>query len=138
MKILLILGAITLLANSAYADHFVSGIVDNVSDGDTFTIDSGGESTRVRICGVDSPERGQRGYASAAGELAQLIEGKEVRCIQVGGGTPCDGRSRATSRDRIVAQCFIGTKDIGMEMVCAGKAVDLPKYSNGYYEHCRR
>jgi hypothetical protein len=28
--------------------------------------------------------------------MAEMVEGKEVRCIQVGGGTPCDGRSRPT------------------------------------------
>lgn len=49
-----------------------------------------------------------------------MVEGKEVRCIQVGGGTPCDGRSRPTNRDRIVAQCFVGDRDAAMEMICAG------------------
>lgn len=107
-----------LWASPALADLHCSGPVSAVADGDTFTMRCDGKNVRVRLCGVDSPERGQPGYGKAAGALARLIEGKDVSCIQVGGGTPCDGRSKPTSRDRIVAQCFIGDKDIGMEMIC--------------------
>lgn len=122
----------------SFADEFVSGNVFSVADGDTFTIHDGGISVRVRLCGVDSPERGQPGYAAAAGKMAQMVEGKEVRCVQVGGGTPCDGRSKPTNRDRIVAQCFVDDHDVAMEMICDKKAVDLPKFSAGYYASCRK
>jgi endonuclease YncB( thermonuclease family) len=67
---------------------------------------------RVRICGIDAPERGQPGYSQAAGVLSNMIEGKLVYCLQVGEGTPCDGKSKPNSRDRIVAQCFIDKLDI--------------------------
>lgn len=127
-----------LSATAARSDHFYSGEVATVADGDTFSMIADNIKVRVRLCGVDSPERGQRGYGQAAGTLATMIEGKKVRCIQVGGGTPCDGRSKVMNRDRIVAQCFIDDKDIGMEMVCAQQAIDLPKFSNGYYSSCKR
>jgi endonuclease YncB( thermonuclease family) len=120
------------------ADFFYSGPVIRVTDGDTFTINHDGQSVRVRFCGVDSPERRQPGYSEASKELGRLTEGKDVRCVQVGGGTPCDGKSHATNRDRIVAQCFVGDRDIAMEMICSGNAKDWPKFSGGYYASCKR
>lgn len=113
---LTITALMALIATSAIADEFSHGPVSKVADGDTFTVVNEGKKVRVRFCGVDSPEREQPRYAEAARELARLVEGKAVRCIQVGGGTPCDGKSRATNRDRIVAQCFVDDRDLAMEM----------------------
>ena len=73
-------------------DLIYFGPVTKVTDGDTFTISNEGKKVRVRFWGVDSPERLQPGYSEASEELGRLTEGKEVRCVQVGGGTPCDGR----------------------------------------------
>jgi endonuclease YncB( thermonuclease family) len=42
------------------------GKVLAVSDGDTFTMEADGAKVRVRICGIDAPERGQAGYGQAA------------------------------------------------------------------------
>ena len=46
-----------------------------MSDGDTFTMEADGAKVRVRICGIDAPERGQAGYGQAAGVLSSMIEG---------------------------------------------------------------
>ena len=83
--------------------------------------------------GVDSPERGDKGYRPAKLALTSLLAGKTVRCVKVGSRTPCDGRSRPRSRDRIVAQCFIGEQDIAAEMARSGHACDWPKFSGGHY-----
>jgi endonuclease YncB( thermonuclease family) len=56
-----------------------------------------------------------------------------VRCIQVGGGTPCDGRSPRTSYDRVVAQCFVGGADVSVQMVERGSACDWTRFSGGTY-----
>ena len=40
------------------------------------------------------------------------------------------------SRNRILAQCFVGDRDIAMEMICSGNAIDWPKFSGGYYSSC--
>ncbi|SRR6266702_33199 len=90
------------------------------------------EKVRVRICVIDAPERGQPRYRQAAGALASLIEGKTVHCLQVGEGTPCDGRSRPNTRDRIVAQCFIEKLDVAEEMAKSGTVCDWPKFSGGH------
>jgi endonuclease YncB( thermonuclease family) len=110
------------------------GKVTAVADGDTFTMESETGKVRVRICGIDAPERGQPGYGQAAGVLSNMIEGKTVHCLQVGEGTVCDGKSRPKSRDRIVAQCFLDKLDIAEEMAKSGTARDWPKFSGGHYK----
>jgi endonuclease YncB( thermonuclease family) len=130
-KHILILAAAMWIPAAASADYL--GKVTAVADGDTFTMESETGRVRVRICGIDAPERGQPGYGQAAGVLATMIEGKQVHCLQVGEGTPCDGRSKPNSRDRIVAQCFIDKLDIADEMAKSGTACDWPKFSGGHY-----
>jgi endonuclease YncB( thermonuclease family) len=110
------------------------GKVTAVVDGDTFTMEAESGKVRVRICGIDAPERGQPGYGQAAGVLSNMVEGKLVHCLQVGEGTPCDGKSKPNSRDRVVAQCFIDKLDIAEEMTKSGTACDWPKFSAGHYK----
>jgi endonuclease YncB( thermonuclease family) len=110
-----------------------TGPVVSIVDGDTFDMRTPSGTIRIRFCGVDSPERGEPGYQTASDALRRIIGGKIVRCLQVGGGTPCDGRSRPTNRDRIVAQCFIGKVDIAEEMVRGKHACDWPRFSGGHY-----
>jgi endonuclease YncB( thermonuclease family) len=117
---------------AAAADYL--GRVTAVADGDTFTMESENGKVRIRICGIDAPERGQPGYGQAAGALSTLIEGKLVHCLQVGDGTVCDGRSKPTSRDRKVAQCFLGKLDVAEEMARSGTVCDWPKFSAGHYK----
>jgi endonuclease YncB( thermonuclease family) len=62
-----------------------------------------------------------------------LIAGKNARCVQVGAGTPCDGRSKPTSYDRVVAQCFVGGIDVAAPMVQQDHACDWVGFSGGYY-----
>jgi hypothetical protein len=78
--------------------------------------------------------RTRTGYGQAAGALAALIEAKQVHCLQVGEGTVCDGKSKPTSRDRIVGQCFIDKLDIAGEMAKSGTVCDWPKFSGGHYK----
>lgn len=96
-----------------------------VADGDTFTMESESGKVRIRICGIDAPERGQPGYGHAAGALSTMIEGKLVHCRQVGD---------EASRDRKVAQCFIGKLDVAEEMAKSGTVCDWPEFSGGHYK----
>lgn len=112
-----------------------SGSVDNVADGDTFWVCDEKACHKIRLCGADAPERGEPGYQRSADALRQLVEGKVVRCVQVGSGTPCDGRSKPTNYDRIVAQCFVDRADIAASMVEQGFACDWVKFSGGAYSN---
>jgi endonuclease YncB( thermonuclease family) len=125
--------ALLMTTGAAIAADYL-GKVTSVADGDTFTMESETGKVRVRICGIDAPERGQPGYGQAAGVLANMIEGKTVHCLQVGEGTVCDGRSKPNSRDCIVAQCFLDKLDVAEEMARSGTACDWPKFSAGHYK----
>jgi endonuclease YncB( thermonuclease family) len=105
-----------------------------VIDGDDIDVwADAGPPKRVRLCGVDAPEQGCPGYDDAIRELRTLVEGKQVRCIQVGAGTPCDGKSKPQNRGRIVAQCFVENTDLAGRLVERGVACDWERFSGGHY-----
>lgn len=95
----------------------------SVTDGDTLRC--GGE--RVRLWGVNSPERGQPGYGEASRHLARITTGKVVVCKPPPSGQDRDRYGRAVRR------CFVGSTDLGREQVRAGHAADMPKFSKGFY-----
>ena len=92
---------------------------------------------RVRLCGIDAPERGRPGYREATTALDTLTRGKTTACVAVGDGTPCDGRSQRFSYDRVVAQCSIEGRDLACDLVKRGHAIDWPRFSGGHYQQCR-
>lgn len=131
-RAILIAVTVCYVTAAAYAAEF-SGSVDKIADGDTFWICDATACHKIRVCGINAPERGEPSYHESGEALRKLVEGKAVRCIQVGNGTPCDGRSRPTSHDRIVAQCFVNGADIAMPLVEGGFACDWVKFSGGAY-----
>jgi len=108
-----------------------SSSVSRVIDGDTFQLSR--PLIKIRLCGVDTPERGQPGYREATQFTKRLVAGKAVQCRTVGEGTPCDGRSRKKSGGRFVAQCFVDGTDIAMLLIKARHACAWPKYSGRHY-----
>ena len=105
-----------------------------VIDGDTFDLCQQGNCARFRLCGINTPEREQPGYAAARAALVEMVKSQDVRCVPVGGGTVCDGRSGATSHERTVAQC--GTPsipDLAGELVRRGPACALTGFTRGHY-----
>ena len=111
----------------------VKGTASRVVDGDTLWICSHSACTKVRLCGINAPELGDPGGEEAKAALQSLVSSRVVTCVQVGGGTPCDGRSRPTSYDRIVAQCLVDQSDLAAEMVAEGHACDWVEFSGGFY-----
>lgn len=100
-----------------------------IIDGDTLEV--AGE--RVRLWGVDAPERDQScedaaGRPYACGQrakvaLSDLVAGRTVNCDQ-----------RDIDRyGRTVAQCSAGGEDLGGRLVREGHALDYTRYSRGAY-----
>jgi endonuclease YncB( thermonuclease family) len=90
-----------------------------ITDGDTFRCDG---NLKIRLWGVDSPERATPAGPAATRALADITYGETLVC-----------KRRGKSYDRIVAQCWIGNRDVAAEMVRRGQAVDMPKFSKGLY-----
>lgn len=99
-----------------------------VIDGDT--VDVG--SQRVRLHGIDAPERGQpcttrAGQNWACGDwvtrqVRDRFQGKRANCTPI-----------TTDRHkRIVARCLVGGEDMGQVIVQEGWAFAYRKYSNDY------
>jgi len=124
--------SIALAASSAQAAD-LTGTVPAVADGDTFTLCAGARCERIRLCGIDAPERGDALSAEATEALRRMTNGVAVTCTPVGEGTVCDGRSRRRSGERLVAQCFVDGNDIAAELVRRGLACDWVRFSGGHY-----
>jgi micrococcal nuclease len=86
-------------------------IVADVYDGDTFRMSSG---KKVRIVGIDTPETGERFHDEAKYYLSSLIINKEVTLKPLAAGKD--------RYQRILAQVFVDTMDIGLAMIQAGYA----------------
>ena len=110
-----------------------AGSANRIVDGDTFWVCDANACHKIRICGINAPEKGEPGYQESGEGLKKLSAGSSVRCIQVGSGTPCDGRSKPTSHDGIVAQCFADGADMAAILVEHGYACDWVKFSGGAY-----
>jgi endonuclease YncB( thermonuclease family) len=114
------LAALLIAAPAALADY--SGRA-RVIDGDTFSI----RQQRIRVAAIDACERDQTGTKNgvewacgieARRYLARMIDGQHVRCVEVD----------RDQYNRLVGQCFVEDRDIGLEMVKAGHAELLLRY----------
>jgi endonuclease YncB( thermonuclease family) len=133
MKQLLILACFFLGTQAAHAKNDFIGNDIKIIDGDTFVLCNETSCNRIRLCGIDAPERGKSGYSSAKLGLSEILDGKTVKCVFVGNGSVCDGRSKGKSRDRLVAQCFVGDMDVASELVKNSYACAWPKFSGDHY-----
>ena len=120
--------SVLLLSSAAYAEPII-GPVSKYRDGDTFLIGN----QPIRLCGIDAPERRSQAGKRATAYLEQITKGRALRCVPVTEGTVCDGRSKRTSYDRVVAQCFMQGRDIAEMIVRAKHACDWPSFSGGAY-----
>lgn len=94
-----------------------------VIDGDTLRI---GEE-RIRLFGIDAPERDQRCGPAACGELAR----GHLQMIVLGRTVRCQGDDRDRYR-RLIATCRVQGRDIGSRMVAEGWAMAYVRYSRRY------
>lgn len=93
-------------------------------DGDTCKFLDGQRTVNVRFAGIDAPEAKQTGGKDARKFLLVLLANKNVQL-------KCDGKK---SYKRKVCGVFVDGKDVAAEMVRAGWAWDVPKYSKRKYE----
>ncbi len=99
-----------------------SGKIARVVDGDTFYLE--GLPTRIRLWGVDAPERDEEGFDEATAMLATLVYGKTLSCEHVD----------IDPYRRIVARCYFDDgSDLSESMIDSGAAEEFLRFTRGYY-----
>lgn len=95
--------------------------VREIYDGDTVTAGCEDGKLKIRVWGIDAPEKGQKPWGDESRDhFKQLINGQPIQ-IQV---TDTDRYGRS------VARLFIGQQDLGLQMVRDGRAVVYEQYNN--------
>ena len=114
-------------ANPSFARDF-SGVI-KVIDADT--IDVG--TTRVRLYGIDAPERAQICKRDGQDWRCGRWATKQVRHVYQGKLADCQ-RIETDRHGRVVARCFVGGQDMAEYMVLNGIALAFQKYSLDYVD----
>jgi len=102
-------------------------VVSRVIDGDTVELNTGDD---VRMVGIDTPERGECGYAEATTNLVRLVAGKQVSL-----GVSDEDHDRY---GRLLRYVDIETMDAGLRQIENGLAVARYDSRDGYGEHPRQ
>lgn len=97
----------------------ITGRVVSIADGDTITILVDKQQVKVRLEGIDAPEKGQPWGTKARERLADLVHEKTVRVVVT--GKDRYGRSLGT--------VHVGETNVNAEMVKAGLAWHYKRFS---------
>lgn len=103
-------------------------IVTNVVDGDTVDVEFDGTTERIRMRGIDTPERGDCGYDEATNALALTAGGKAVSL---------DGDERDRYGRLVAYVDVIGGPDAGITLIEQGLAIARYDSRDGYGSHPR-
>jgi endonuclease YncB( thermonuclease family) len=120
----IVVGVLALLAalaaTSARAEHW-QGTVVSVADGDTLTLLDASKTThRIRLDGIDAPERKQAFGQRARQSLAALAHGREAVA-------DCPKKDRY---GRAVCRVTVNGVDVGLEQVRRGLAWHYVRYAH--------
>jgi endonuclease YncB( thermonuclease family) len=118
--LLLAAAAATAPARSAGAETFFDARVVAVLDGDTIEVLVGRERRRIRLAGIDTPERGQPWAERSKQALSRRVFGREVRINAV--DTDRYGRT--------VGEVYADDVCVGCELVREGHAWVYRRFSD--------
>ena len=105
----------------------VTGVVTNVVDGDTIDVAGVG---RIRVIGIDTPERGACGYDSATYAMSVLVMGQEVTLVP-------GANDDADRYGRLLRYVDVGPVDAGLSLIEDGWAIARYDSRDGYGPHPR-
>ncbi len=101
------------------------GRVSYVSDGDTLRLKR--MKTKIRLWGVNAPEKGEKGSLAATFALEKLTNGKKVSYIKMD----------TDKYGRIVARVFLSDgREVNKLLIEQGVAKEYCRYSKGFYGYC--
>lgn len=102
--------AVTGVSEATSAAKSFSASVTRIVDGDTIVVTYGGRTDRVRVLGIDAPEKGRCYANQATAEARRLAGGKQVRLV---------GDSSQAIRDRygrLLAYVMAPVGDVGQRL----------------------
>lgn len=112
----------TLAVPTAHADDdtrpVLTGVVTKVIDADTVDVQLASGPIRIRLHGIDSPERDQPWEDESTAALKQRILGKQVDIEPF----------QQDRYDRLIGMIFLGDIDINAELVQQGHAWAYRRY----------
>lgn len=101
-----------------------------VIDGDTIVVSVNGEEERVRLVGIDTPEKGACGFEEATEALQLLLGSSIVDLLEAG----VDDRDRY---GRLLRYLEVDGVDPGLELIRAGLAEAAYDSRSGFPKHFR-
>jgi endonuclease YncB( thermonuclease family) len=105
--------------------------VFHVVDGDTVDVRAGdGSEERVRIIGIDTPERGECGFGEASSAMARLVDGEQVELV-------AGARDDRDRYGRVLRYVDVGGVDAGLTLIQQGLAIARYDSRDGYGRHHR-
>jgi endonuclease YncB( thermonuclease family) len=105
--------------------------VVDVENGDTLIINNtANQHLRLRLQGIDAPEKGQPFHNDAKEHLARLVLGKSI-------AVEFDPHGKPDSEGRVVAKALLGDSDIALAQVKAGLAWFCKDYKKAQSESDR-
>ena len=111
--ILFIFALITFgLAVNAHSETIITGKVVRIADGDTVTVLQNNQEYKIRLYGIDTPEKGQDFGTKAKEFTSGLVFKREVKVIQ----------KDVDRYGRIVGIIYVGDTCINQEIIKAGFA----------------
>jgi micrococcal nuclease len=124
--VLFINGCSEIAANAGESFKEGSQVMEviKVTDGDTIVADFQGEKKKLRLCGIDAPEKKQALGRESKNNLENLVSSKKIMVYPV----------ETDKYNRTVAEVFIadgkgGEKFINEEQVKSGLAYEYKRYS---------
>lgn len=116
----LIAGLFWAFSVSAYADQ-INGRVVSVIDGDTITVlDNTNTQHKIRLGGIDAPEKSQHFGSASKKSLSDLVYGKQVEIDW----------SKHDRYGRTVGKVIVNGMDANLEQIKRGMAWFYIKYQN--------
>lgn len=110
-----------LLRNDAWGQKILQGKAVRIVDGDTFELlDEQRVRHKIRLYGIDAPEKGQAFGQVAKQALSGLIFNRDVQVIH-------KGKDR---HGRMVGEVFCGKEQINVRLVLSGMAWHFTRYSS--------
>jgi endonuclease YncB( thermonuclease family) len=123
------LGPVPHGSTSSRTDSILVGKVVRVIDGDTVDVlDNSMDVHRVRLKGIDAPERGQAFYQVAKENLDDITINREVTISW----------NKVDKWNRIIGKVLLDDRDVCLEQIRAGLAWHFKRYQNEHSEQDRQ